>query len=206
MARGPRYKVPFRRRREGLTNYRKRRKLILSRKPRLVVRKTNKHIVAQVVIARPEGDVTVAGFDTRVLSKFGWKGDENNTAAAYLLGLIVGFEARKKGVTEAILDIGLHRPTPGAKVFAVMKGALDAGIEIPHGEEVLPDEERIKGVHVAEYAKKLKEEDEETYKTRFSRYLQRGVAPEDLPSHFEEVKNRIIQHYQSKLATTPTAR
>jgi len=200
MARGPRYKVPFRRRREGLTNYRKRRKLLLSRKPRLVVRKTNKHLIAQIVIARPHGDETVVGLDTRVLSKFGWKGDENNTSAAYLLGLIVGYKARARGVEEAILDIGLHRPTPGARVFAVMKGVIDAGVEVPHGEEVVPSEERIRGEHVAEYAKRLKEEAPEAYKARFSRYLQRGLPPEELPSHFEEVKKKIVEYYEQKLA------
>ncbi|MEM3996534.1 MAG: 50S ribosomal protein L18 [Pyrobaculum sp.] len=199
MARGPRYKVPFRRRREGVTNYRKRRRLILSKRPRLVVRKTNKHLVAQVVVAKPQGDETVVGLDTRVLRK----GDENNTSAAYLLGLIVGYKARARGVKEAILDIGLHRPTPGARVFAVLKGALDAGLEIPHGEEVLPAEERIRGEHVAEYAKRLKEENPEAYKAIFARYLQRGLAPEDLPSHFEEVKKKIVQHYEQKLAKAP---
>jgi large subunit ribosomal protein L18 len=199
MARGPRYKVPFRRRRQGLTNYRKRRKLLLSQKPRLVVRKTNKHIIAQIVVAKPQGDITLVGVDTRVLAKFGWKGDENNTPAAYLLGLIVGYKARLRGVKEAILDIGLHRPTAGARVFAVLKGALDAGLEIPHGEEILPDEDRIRGVHVAEHAKKLKEENPELYKTRFSRYLQRGLPPEELPTHFEEVKKKIIEHYEKKL-------
>jgi len=200
MARGPRYKVPFRRRREGLTNYRKRRKLIISRKPRLVVRKTNKHVIAQVVVAKPQGDVTIAGADTRALAKFGWKGDENNTAAAYLLGLIVGYKARARGVEEAVLDIGLHRPVAGARLFAVLKGALDAGLKIPHGEEVLPDDDRIRGIHVAEYAKKLKEENPELYKARFSRYLQRGLEPEELPEHFEEVKKKIVEHYEKKLA------
>jgi large subunit ribosomal protein L18 len=38
----PTYKMPFRRRREGKTNYTKRLKLLLSRKPRLVVRKSLK--------------------------------------------------------------------------------------------------------------------------------------------------------------------
>jgi large subunit ribosomal protein L18 len=200
MARGGRYKVPFRRRREGLTNYRKRRKYLLSRKPRLVVRKTNRHIIAQVVVAKPQGDVTVVGADTRILTKFGWKGDENNTAAAYLLGLVVGYKARARGVKEAILDIGLHRPAPGARVFAVLKGALDAGLEIPHGEDVLPDEERIRGEHVARYAEKLKKENPEAYKARFSRYLQRGLEPEKLPEHFDEVKKKIVEHYEKKLA------
>jgi large subunit ribosomal protein L18 len=200
MARGGRYKVPFRRRREGLTNYRKRRKYLLSKKPRLVVRKTNKHIIAQIVIAKPQGDVTVVGLDTRVLAKFGWKGDENNTAAAYLLGLIVGYKARIRGVREAILDIGLHRPTRGARVFAVLKGALDAGLKIPYGEEVLPSEERIRGEHIARYAEKLKKENPEAYRARFSRYFQRGLEPEKLPEHFEEVKRRIIEYYEKRLA------
>ncbi|MEM0464816.1 MAG: 50S ribosomal protein L18 [Pyrobaculum sp.] len=200
MARSGRYKVPFRRRREGLTNYRKRRKLVISKKPRLVVRKTNKHIIAQIVVAKPIGDVTVAGADTRILAKFGWRGDENNTSAAYLLGLVVGYKARMRGVEEAILDIGLHRPTPGARVFAVLKGALDAGLKIPHGEEVLPSDERIRGEHVAEYAAKLKEENPDAYKARFSRYLQRGLEPERLPDHFEEVRKAIQQHYENKLA------
>ncbi|AAL63947.1 50S ribosomal protein L18 [Pyrobaculum aerophilum] len=200
MARSGRYKVPFRRRREGLTNYRKRRKLLLSKKPRLVVRKTNKHIIAQIVVAKPQGDVTIVGADTRILAKFGWRGDENNVAAAYLLGLVVGYKARARRVEEAILDIGLHRPAPGARVFAVLKGALDAGLKIPHGEEVLPDEDRIKGKHVAEYAEKLKEENPEAYKARFSRYLQRGLEPEKLPEHFEEVKKKIVEYYEKKLA------
>ncbi|MFN3805222.1 MAG: 50S ribosomal protein L18 [Pyrobaculum sp.] len=191
MARGPRYKVPFRRRREGLTNYRKRRKLILSKLPRLVVRKTNRHLIAQIVIAKPRGDVTIVGVDTRALQKLGWKGDENNTPAAYLLGLLVGLKARKLGVEKAILDMGLYRPAAGARVFAVMKGAIDAGLEIPHGEEVLPDEKRIKGQHIAEYAKALKERDPELYRLRFSRYLQRGLPPEELPQHFEQVRREV---------------
>jgi large subunit ribosomal protein L18 len=63
MARSGRYKVPLKRRRMGVTNYRKRRKLIMSKLPRLVVRKTNKHIIAQIVVARPQGDETLVGLD-----------------------------------------------------------------------------------------------------------------------------------------------
>lgn len=193
MARSGRYKVPLRRRRMGVTNYRKRKKMIKSRLPRLVVRKTNKYIIAQIVVAKPQGDETIVGLDTRYLAKFGWKGDENNTSAAYLLGLVIGYKALAKGVRKAILDIGLHRPTPQSRVFAVLKGAIDAGLEIPHDEDVLPDDKRISGAHIAEYAKELRSSNEEEYKRRFSRYLQRGLAPEDLPKHFEEVKAKIVE-------------
>jgi large subunit ribosomal protein L18 len=51
------------------------------------------------------------------------------------------------------MDIGLARATPGARVFAVLKGAVDAGLDVPHNEEILPGEERIKGVHIAAYNK-----------------------------------------------------
>ncbi|CCC82444.1 50S ribosomal protein L18 [Thermoproteus tenax] len=198
MAKTGRYKVPFRRRAEGVTNYRKRRKLIKGKLPRLVVRKTNRHIIVQIVLTRPQGDETVVGLDSRYLAKFGWKGDENNTTAAYLLGLAVGYKALSKGIERAVLDIGLHRPVRGSRVFAVLKGALDAGLEIPHDESVLPEEDRISGKHIAEYAERLKSENEEEYKRRFARYLQRGIQPEHIPEHFEEVKKKI-QETLSKL-------
>jgi large subunit ribosomal protein L18 len=52
----------------------------------------------------------------------------------------------------AILDIGLHQATPGSRVFAALKGAVTAGLDVPHGEEVLPDDSRVKGEHIAGYA------------------------------------------------------
>ncbi len=196
MARGTRYRVPWRRRREGKTNYYKRFKLVKSGKPRLVVRRTNEYIIAQFVVARIEGDVTVAAAHSRELSKlFGWKGDPNNTCAAYLTGYLAGLRALEKGVKEAVLDIGLHKPARGARVFAAMKGAVDAGVKIPHSEEILPGEDRIRCEHVAEWARRLKEESPEVYERQFSRYLKRGLAPEDLPSHFEEVLSRIREAY-----------
>ncbi|MEB3862267.1 MAG: 50S ribosomal protein L18 [Desulfurococcales archaeon] len=200
MGRGPRYRVPLRRRREGKTDYRKRFKLVISGKPRLVVRITNEYVTVQVVEARIEGDRVIAAAHSRELAKhYGWLGDGNNTSAAYLTGLLAGYRARLKGVEEAVLDIGLHTPVKGARVFAALKGALDAGLSIPHSEEILPGDERIRGEHIAEYASKLKEEDEEAYKRQFSRYLARGLSPEDLPSHFDEVASRIKGEYGAKL-------
>ena len=197
MAHGPRYRVPRRRRREGKTNYYKRYTMVLSGKPRLVVRKTNKYIWVQLVIAKPQGDVTVAAAHSRELVKrFGWKGGTGNTSAAYLTGLLAGLRALKAGYSQAVLDIGLHRPVKGARVFAALRGALDAGLEIPHGEEILPSEERVRGEHVAKYAGMLRESSPELYEARFSLYLKRGLEPEKLPEHFEEVKSKILEAYR----------
>ena len=49
MATGSRYFVPFRRRREGKTDYYQRTRLVVSDVPRMVVRKTNRHIIVQLV-------------------------------------------------------------------------------------------------------------------------------------------------------------
>ncbi|MEM2282516.1 MAG: 50S ribosomal protein L18 [Candidatus Hadarchaeales archaeon] len=179
---GPRYRVPFRRRREGKTDYRKRLRLCLSGKPRLVVRLTNRRIICQIIKFDPKGDIVLASADSKELRKFGWKGGAN-TPAAYLTGLLCGKRALKAGVKETVLDLGLHSPTKGSRIFAALKGALDAGLSIPHDPEVLPPPERISGEHVAEYASQARE--------RFSEYLERGLDPQALPQHVQELKNTL---------------
>ena len=54
MATGPRYFVAFRRRREGRTNYHARTKMVVATRPRMVVRKTNRHIICQIITAHME--------------------------------------------------------------------------------------------------------------------------------------------------------
>ncbi len=201
MARGPRYKVPRRRRREGKTNYYKRYKMILSSKPRFVVRRTLNYVIVQLVVPKPQGDVTVVAAHSReLMKKYGWKAPGDNTPAAYLTGLLAGLRALKNGIKNAIPDIGLHRPVAGARVFAAIKGGVDAGLEIPHSDEVLPSEDRIRGEHIALYAKKLSAENPELYERLFSRYLKVGLNPENLPKHFEEVKNKIINEFKEVLS------
>jgi large subunit ribosomal protein L18 len=196
MAKGPSYCVPYRRRREGKTNYRRRKALILSGKPRLVVRGSLKNIIVQITAAKPGGDeVLVSAHSRELLRRFGWKAPRGNLPAAYLTGLLCGLRAKAKGIHEAVLDIGLHSPTKGARVFAALKGALDAGLDVPHGEEILPDEDRIRGVHVAQYAKALAAT--EKYTAIFSKYLENNLPPERLPEHFEEVRKAIIATFSS---------
>ncbi len=110
MAQGPTYRVKFRRRREGKTNYYRRKSLLQSRRPRLVVRKTNTSTMVQIINANVVGDMTVASAIASELSDHGWKASSGNLPAAYLTGYLAGLRAKSKGLKEAILDVGLNPP------------------------------------------------------------------------------------------------
>ncbi len=201
MATGPSYRVPFRRRREGKTDYRSRRALVLSRLPRLVVRRTLNHIIVQIVKAEVAGDQVVASAHSRELAKtYGWQGNCRNVPAAYLTGLLCGFKAMVHGAKKAVLDIGLHSPSRGARVFAALKGVLDAGVTVPHSENMLPDETRISGKHIADYGSQLSS-NPEIYQQRFSKHLSRGLRPEQLSEHFSLIKDKITSSFKEKEGT-----
>ncbi|MEM4593728.1 MAG: 50S ribosomal protein L18 [Zestosphaera sp.] len=194
MARGPTYKVPYRRRREGKTNYYKRYRMIKSgRLVRAVIRKTNTQIIVQIMKFSVNGDEVIVGVSSKSLRKYGWLGDLNNTPAAYLTGLLAGGLAVKKNVDEVIPDIGLHKASKGARVFAAIKGLLDAGVKVPVSEEVVPSQERIEGQHIAEYARKLSFENEDLFRRYFGEYIKRGLDPRNLPQHFKEVREKILK-------------
>lgn len=200
MAKGPRYRVPFRRRREGKTDYHARRALVISGKPRLVVRGSLNHMTVQVVKAKPRGDEVIVSAHTKELVKnYGWKAHCGNVPSAYLVGLLCGLKALAKGVKDVILDIGLHPPVKGARIFAALKGAVDAGLNVPHSEEKIPEPERIEGVHIAEYAKTLKLNPEQ-YERQFAQYLKKKLLPEKLPEHFEKIRNKIVSSFKPKKA------
>ena len=187
MAQGTNYKVAFRRRREGKTDYAARMKLVDYDKSRLVVRVSNNHATVQVIDYAPEGDITVASAVSKQLSKYGYLGHTNNISAFYLTAYLCAKRALANGVENAILDIGLKSPIKGSKIFAALKGAVDAGLEIPHGDFIFPEDERIRGEHVANYAESLSAEE---VAVKFSKYLERGLNPTDLPENFEEtIKN-----------------
>ncbi len=196
MARGPRYRVSFRRRREGKTDYKARKSLLLSEKPRLVARGSLKNMSAQMIIAKLGGDkVIVSSHSMELTANHGWKGPTGNVPAAYLTGYLCGSKARAQGLKDAILDLGLQSPTKNARVFAVLKGVLDAGIEVAHSEEKLPDERRIEGQHIVGYAEALASNPDE-YQRRFSQYLRRKLPPENVSRHFAEVKKQIAASTQ----------
>ena len=187
MAHGSNYKVAFRRRREGKTDYAARLNLVDYDKSRLVVRVSNSHATVQVVDYAPEGDITVASAVSKQLAKYGYLGHTGNISAFYLTAYLCAKRALAAGVESAILDIGLKSPIKGSKVFAALKGAVDAGLEVPHGDFIFPEDERIRGEHVANYAESL---DAEEVAKKFSKYFERGLNPKDLPENFEEtIKN-----------------
>jgi large subunit ribosomal protein L18 len=196
MGRGPRYRVVFRRRREKRTDFRMRKAMIVSKAPRLVVRSSLKHVQLQVEEALPVGDKTLATASSRELGSYGWKAATGNIPAAYLTGYLLGKRAVAMGMESMILDIGLTGATKGSRMFAALRGASDAGLDVPHDDGILPSAERVGGEHIAEYAKKLLETDPEAFGKRFSQYLSSDLRPEDLPKHIVQIKEKIDETYK----------
>uniref|UniRef100_A0A0N4Z1Z7 Large ribosomal subunit protein uL18 n=1 Tax=Parastrongyloides trichosuri TaxID=131310 RepID=A0A0N4Z1Z7_PARTI len=163
-----RYQTKFKRRREGKTDYYARKRLTVQDKNkyntpkyRLIVRFTNKDVIAQIAYSRLEGDVIICAAYAHELPRYGLKAGLTNYAAAYATGLLLArrhlknikldnlykgtekvdgevYNAEQEGENPrpfmAILDAGLARTTTGAKIFAVMKGVADGGIYVPHSE------------------------------------------------------------------------
>ncbi|CAB3404745.1 unnamed protein product [Caenorhabditis bovis] len=232
-----RYQTKLKRRREGKTDYYARKRLTVQDKNkyntpkyRLIVRLTNKDVVAQIAYSKIEGDVVVASAYSHELPRYGVKVGLTNYAAAYATGLLlarrhlkaIGLDSVYKGHEEltgedynveqegdrapfkAVLDVGLARTTTGSKVFAVMKGVADGGINVPHSENRFfgfdteaseynaeAHRDRILGKHVAEYMSYLKEEDEDAYKRQFSKYIAAGLNADNLVSSYEKAHAAI---------------
>ena len=149
MATGKSYSVKFRRRRLGKTNYKKRLAFMKSEKSRLVVRRSNKYLITQLINYDEIGDKIIAQFNSISLKKKGWKHSCSNVPAAYLSGLEIAKMANKAKIKEAIFDMGSYTPTKGCRIYAVLKGAVDGGLNIPHSEKAFPSEERLNGEHIS---------------------------------------------------------
>ncbi|SRR3989338_4271710 len=185
--------ISYRRKRDKQTNYHKRLLLLLSREKRLVVRITNQKVLAQLAQFMPTGDKILLTVDSFALKKLGWTYSCKNLPAAYLTGLLFGKKAVEKGYTKAILDTGLRSPLHKGRVYAFLKGVLDAGVDMPHGsEEIFPEEGRMKGEHIKQYAAKIKN-DTALYKQRFTQYLKNNAEPQRIEEVFETVRGKITR-------------
>lgn len=161
--------MPFKRRKEGKTDYQQRLRLLKSGAPRLVIRRSLNYITAQIAEFGNKGDKVVVAASSRELKKLGWNFACDNISAAYLTGLLIGKSAVEKKLDGVIPDSGLYAPVRGSRIFAVIKGAKDAGMSMSVEDEMLPSDERIKGMHISS---------NEKFK--------------NLTSEFEKVKNKIL--------------
>jgi len=238
-----RYQVKSRRRREGKTDYRARRKMIRqdknkynTRKYRLIVRITCSKIICQVAYATILGDIVVAQASSKELAKYGIPAGHTNYSAAYATGLLIARRCLKKfGLDESIkgkaeidggeyhveeeetdqrpfkciLDVGLQRTCSGARLWGVLKGAVDGGLHVPHSAKNFPgfkaadekggeseyDQEahkdRIFGKHLQEYMEMLQEEDPTKYEAHFSRFIKDGIEPDGFEEMYSSAHSKI---------------
>ncbi|MBS3091749.1 50S ribosomal protein L18 [Candidatus Pacearchaeota archaeon] len=136
-----------RRRKEGKTDYKARLALLSSEKPRLVIRKTNRYILAQIVESNIAQDKVVFAVNSKELLARGWpkelSGSLKSLSAAYLTGKLLGDKAKAK-IKEAIIDFGMNRNIKKSRIYAAVKGFIDSGIKVPCSLEVLPTIEELK--------------------------------------------------------------
>jgi|TARA_Y100000310_G_C20675261_1_gene812669 large subunit ribosomal protein L18 len=138
-----------RRRKENKTDYAKRLKMLKSRKARVVVRKTNKYIIAQYVLSPKTQDKIEIGLSSKNLLNYGWpkefEGSLKSIPASYLTGFLIGKKIIDGKKEAPIIDFGMTRTLHKTKIFAFLKGLVDSGVNIKHDEKTFPEEDRISG-------------------------------------------------------------
>lgn len=151
----------YRRKRENKTDYSSRLKYLKSGTERVVIRKTNARIFVQLIAFNPRGDKVIVSADSTFLKKYGWGLSGNSLPAAYLTGYLFSKIAASKKVDlnkDYIVDFGTNIIIKGNKLFAALKGVVDGGLKVKVGsDEVFPSEDRLKGKHISEHFKLVKE-------------------------------------------------
>jgi large subunit ribosomal protein L18 len=156
-------KLNKKRRLENKTNYHKRLILLKGKSPRLVVRKTNKYILLQIIKSENAQDKVIYFVSTKELLEHGWpkekQGSLKSLSASYLAGYLLGKKAKESSLEKTsektsknikdrlILDTGLIPNTKGSRIYAAVKGISDAGLKINYDEKVVPSKDRIEGKH-----------------------------------------------------------
>lgn len=178
--------LKFRRRQEAVTDYKKRFGLVKSGLDRVVVRKSNKRIMGQVVRYVANGDKVIAHVDSKELLKYKWPA-KSNRATAYLTGLLLAKKAGKESSSDHILDIGLTSPVKNCIPFVFAKGCIDGGMKIRGNIQI---DEKVYNCSNTKYIADLKAKDSEKYKNHYTSYSG-AVAPENLAKVFVETKGKI---------------
>ncbi len=187
MGRDKRTKVEYRRKRTNYTDYKRRLALLKSGKHRLVVRRSMRYLRAQLIDYSPAGDKVLLTVSSRELAKMGWKYSCKSIPAAYLTGKLFAKRAKASGLTdEAIVDIGSFVSKRGSRLYALVKGAIDGGLNVPVSDEVLPSEERIKGEHITHIMKNASKES-----MQFSASKKSGADPAKIGDEFTKMITKI---------------
>lgn len=176
------------RRATSMTNYKRRVSLLKGGFLRVVVRKTNRNIIMQIVEYKVDGDIILKGVNSSELIKYGWD-PRCNIPTAYLTGLLLSKKFNDKD-KELVLDTGLSNPIKGSIIFAGAKGCIDFGLKLKSNIEF--DEERLSGKHISKFALLIKD-DNTHYKNQFSKYKEVKFDPEKIDSKFVEIKDKIIK-------------
>jgi len=176
---------PLRRRREGLTDYRKRRRFLQSRTPRIVCRISNRYISSAVVRVGDRGDTTIISATSKELVKFGWRYGLASVPASYLTGCLLAKKAASLNLDKVVLDIGLYTPTRGNRLFALAKGCSDSGLKVSFDGSVAPSEERIRGEHL------VKLSELQRGGNVFSRIKAGGADMKSVPDDFKALVDKI---------------
>ena len=171
--------------------------MVSSGHPRLVVRKTGTRIIVQVMEARVEGDRCIASADSRQLKAYGWLAGMKNIPAAYLTGFLAGKKALQAKTASAIVDLGLIQPIPQSRIFSAIKGAIDAGLSVPCSEKMFPSEKRLRGEHIASYAKDLSKNQPSAFKRQFGKISKGNVDLTTVPTMYDATKSKISTKHTS---------
>ncbi|MDE1845776.1 MAG: 50S ribosomal protein L18 [Candidatus Micrarchaeota archaeon] len=181
--------LKFRRRQESKTNYAKRLALVKGNIERVVVRKSNRRVMGQIVRYAEKGDVVLYSADSNELKALGWP-SRGNRSTSYLTGMLlvskISEADRKK---EYILDIGLSSPVLNSIPFVFAKGCIDGGLKLRGNFEI--EEKVYNGSMLAEYAKTLKEKEHKLYERQFGEYIKEKVNVESIPKLFVDAKEKI---------------
>ncbi len=140
-------------RRENKTNYDKRLNMLKSGSLRVVFRKSNRYVQAQLIESVESRDKVIVNISSKELLEYGWPKESSNSLksipASYFTGLVIAHKIDEKTKSQGlIVDFGMYRNVHKSKLYAFIKGLQDGGIKITTKKEIFPDEERLKGVHL----------------------------------------------------------
>jgi large subunit ribosomal protein L18 len=101
----------------------------------------------QVVESNEAQDKVLFSVNSKELLKYGWPNEKSGSlkslSAAYLSGFLIGKKSKNELNKRIVLDTGLIPSTKGSRVYAVVKGLVDSGIEINFNEKVIPKMDKI---------------------------------------------------------------